>query len=85
MKFRLKKLICNPRQTSREQKDLGHLISMFWANWDQNIIQIYINMETFASAKEQYVFGKWSENLWGCSQPKWQNLPLKRFVLPSKI
>ena len=45
------------------------------------IIQINNNENSLALIKEQNGFSKCKENLRGCGQPKWQNLPLKKFIL----
>ena len=57
---------------------------MIRVSQDKNIIQIYNYMTTLARAKEKYGFSKRDENPRGCSQPKRQNLPLIRFVVPNK-
>ena len=36
-------------------------------------------------AKEEYGLNKISENSRDNSKPKWQNLPLIRFILPNKM
>ena len=55
---------------------------MLKANQDEDIIQINNNTKTLVMAKEQYELSKGSENPMDSSKPKWQNLPLIRFILP---
>ena len=58
---------------------------MLRANQDQDVIQINNNVKTLVKAKEQYGFSKGSENPKDCSESKWYNLPLIKFILPNKL
>ena len=78
----LHEMECNLRQTKRAPKGSGSLSSMFRVSQDHDIIQTNNNMKILVMAREQYGFMEWGENPRYSSQPKWQNLPLIRFVVP---
>ena len=67
----LKKLICNPRWTNKEQKiSEPSYLPPLSVNQDQDVIQIDNNTKALVMAKEQDRFSEGCENPRGCGQPK---------------
>ena len=68
-RLRLWSLIYNPRWANREQKGSCLLPSMLWVSQDQDIIQIYNNMKTFASAKKHISLVSKVKTPWPVTSP----------------
>ena len=75
--------MCSPNKP-KAQEGLCPLAHKLQDNQDQENIQIY-DTKTDALTKEQNGFSKSSENHTSCGQPKLQNHPLIKFILPNKM